>query len=265
MAIDTEVQATLVVRDLLNNEPLSLRVLEANDRDLPTYAEAAPEEFLSIIERDLKTETPAVLGLLRPASTGMFGHSPSRTGMLWALEGLAWNPQPLPRAALILARMAQVEINDNWVNKPTHSLQSIFRSWMPQTAANHEARVDLMKKLAERYPDVAWQICVSQFGSMHEVGDYSHKPRWRPDGYGFGEPFPTKGPIMKFKVEMAEMALNWSLNACSTLKCSSWYVSVLSLPPVAMAESSRKRTCGSNFSGSRRTIANAARGRFAFT
>ena len=36
-------------------------------------------------------------------------------------------------AAFILARLAKVEINDNWVNKPTHSLQSIFRAWMPQT------------------------------------------------------------------------------------------------------------------------------------
>jgi addiction module HigA family antidote len=218
LGIDPEVEATLVVRDLLPT-PLTLRILEANDRDLPTYAEAVPEEFLSIIERDLKTENPAVLGLLRPAGTGIFGHgSPSRTGILWALEGLAWNPQTLTRAALVLARMAQVEINDNWANKPTHSLESIFRSWMPQTAASHEVRVDLMKKLAERFPDVAWKICVAQFGSMHEVGNYSHKPRWRPDGYGFGEPFPTTGPIMKFQVEMVEMAINWKGHTVGMLK-----------------------------------------------
>ncbi len=217
LGIDTEVQATLVVRELLPT-PLSLRTLEANDRDLPTYAEAAPEEFLSIIERDLKNENPTVLGLLRPAGIGVFGHSPSRTGMLWALEGLAWNPQTLPRAALILARMAQVEIKDNWVNKPTHSLESIFRAWMPQTAANHEARVDLMNKLTKRFPDVAWKICVSQFSSMHEVGHYSHKPRWRPDGYGFGEPFTTTGPAMKFQIEMVEMALNWKTHTIGMLK-----------------------------------------------
>ena len=98
-------------------------------------------EFLSILERDLKSNDPAVLGLLRPADTGVFGSSPSRTGLLWALEGLAWNPETLPRAAAILARLAEVEINDNWINKPTNSLESIFRAWMPQTAANHQQRV----------------------------------------------------------------------------------------------------------------------------
>ena len=104
LGIDTEVEAALVVRDLQRSSP---RTLEANDRDLPLYAEAAPTEFLSIIERDLKTSSPAVFGLLRPAGSGIFG-SPSRTGLLWALEGLAWNPETLPRTVMILARLAQV-------------------------------------------------------------------------------------------------------------------------------------------------------------
>ena len=108
-----------------------------------------------------------------------------------------------------MARLAQVEIKDNWVNKRTHSLESIFRAWMPQTAANHREACRPMRKLAEKFPDVAWNICVHQFGQHYQTGNYSHKPRWRPDGYGFGEPFPTWGPIMEFVREMVEMALTW--------------------------------------------------------
>jgi addiction module HigA family antidote len=216
LGVDTEAEAVLVVRRLLRT-PLTARILEANDRDLPTYAEAAPREFLSIIERDLQSDDPAVLGLLRPASTDIFGHSPSRTGLLWALEGLSWSPETLPRAASILARLAQIEINDNWVNKPTNSLESIFRAWMPQTAANHETRVNLMKGLAKTFPMVAWRLCVAQFGDHHGVGHYSHKPRWRPDGYGFGEPFSTWAPIHAFVREMVEMALGWQNHTLGTL------------------------------------------------
>lgn len=206
LGIDTEVESALVVRDLLK-DPLTTRVLEANDHDLPLYAEAAPTEFLSIIERDLRADSPAVFGLLRPVGSGMFG-SPSRTGLLWALEGLAWSPETLPRTVMILARLAQIEINDNWVNKPGHSLAAIFRSWMPQTAANTEERVALVKALFERFPDVAWTLCVAQFGNHHQVGDYSHKPTWRPDGYGFGEPIPIPGPIVEFVDKMMELALS---------------------------------------------------------
>lgn len=207
LGFDTEHAAAKVVRDLLPS-PLTTRKLEANDRDLPTYAEAAPEEFLSILERDLKCDSPAVLSLLRPVNSGLFGH-PSRTGLLWALEGLSWNPSTLPRAAFILARLAQVEINDNWVNKPANSLASIFRASMPQTAASHQVRVDLMKGLATRFPEVAWKICVAQFGTHLQLGHYSHKPRWRSDGYGFGECFQIWGPVFDFMREMVEMALTW--------------------------------------------------------
>jgi addiction module HigA family antidote len=215
LGIDTKIEAEMVIRELLPT-PLTTRILEANDRDLPTYAEAAPEEFLTILEKDLKTNQPAVLGLLRPVDSDVFSH-PSRTGLLWALEGLAWNPATLPRAAFILAKLAQVDINDNWVNKPTHSLESIFRAWMPQTAASHEERVNLMKKLAEKIPDVAWKLCVAQFGNHHQVGDYSHKPRWRPDAYGFGEPFPIWEPINAFVQEMVEMVLTWKTYSLSML------------------------------------------------
>lgn len=215
LGLDTEVEASQVVRDLLPT-PLTTRTLEANDHDLPTYAEASPEEFLSIIEQDLRNDEPATLGLLRPVASGFFGH-PSRTGLLWALESLSWNPTTLPRAASILARLAQVEINDNWANKPAHSLESVFRAWMPQTAATHEQRVELMKKLAQRYPEVAWKLCVAQFSTRNQVGDYSHKPRWRPDGYGFGEPFPTWSPVMAFVREMVEMALTWNSYSLSML------------------------------------------------
>lgn len=176
LGIDIEFEVIKVVRELLP-EPLMTRVLEANDHDLPTYAEAAPDTFLTILEADLKRAEPAVLGLLKPADTGVFGRSPSRTGLLWALEGVSWNPATLQRAVLILARLAQVEISDNWVNKPTNSLESIFRAWMPQTAASHKDRVKVMKALAKRFPDIAWKICVAQFGAHHEVGHYSHKPR----------------------------------------------------------------------------------------
>lgn len=208
LGVDTKYEAACVVRDLLPS-PLTTRVLEANDRDLPTYAEAAPDEFLSILENDISTEDPAVLGLLRPAGTDSFGLRPSRTGLLWALEGLSWNPETLPRAAFILARLAQVEISDNWVNKPTNSLESIFRDWMPQTAATLEVRVNVLKTLAAHFPNVAWKICMAQLGDRNEVGHYSHKPRWRSDGHGFGEPIPTWGPILQFRREMVEMALSW--------------------------------------------------------
>jgi addiction module HigA family antidote len=206
LGFDCEVAARHLVRDLLT--PLKTRLLEANDNDLTAYAEAAPEEFLSIIEADLRQPAPETYGLMRPAGTGFFGGCP-RTGLLWALEGLAWSPVTMPRAALILAQLSQIEINDNWTNRPANSLEAIFRAWMPQTAASHEVRLKVMQQLVARFPRVAWKVCIDQLNTGPRHGSYSHKPKWRNDGHGYGEPLPTWEPIMKFVRDMVEMALDW--------------------------------------------------------
>ena len=90
LGFDPESEAARVVKELLT--PLTTRKLEANDRDLPTYAEAAPDMFLAILKQDLETKQPAVLRLLRAVDTGVFGAHPARTGLLWALEGLSLEP-----------------------------------------------------------------------------------------------------------------------------------------------------------------------------
>lgn len=214
LGFDCEAEAARLVRDLLT--PLTTRSLEANDQDLPTYAEAVPSEFLGILEKDLKSSESASIGLMRPADTGVFGSCP-RTGLLWALEGLAWNPDTLGRAAIVLASLAEVEITDNWGNKPINSLLSIFRSWMPQTAADNEQRLAVLRLMAERHPTIAWKICIEQIDTGHRTGDYSHKPRWRPDGYGFGEPFSTWTPIIAFRNEMIVMVLEWRAHTSEML------------------------------------------------
>lgn len=207
LGFDCELSIDSLVRELLT--PLKARVLESNDRDLAAYAEAAPDAFLSVLEEDLKAAQPECYGLMRPAvGSAIMGGCP-RTGLLWALESLAWSPTTLPRTALVLAQLAQIEIKDNWVNKPIASLEAIFRAWMPQTSADHETRLRAMRLLADKFPKVAWRVCIEQLGTGSRTGHYSYKPNWRNDGHGHGEPFKTLEPILKFMREMAAMAVSW--------------------------------------------------------
>lgn len=207
LGFDGQLAANQFVEKLL--VPLTTRKLEANDDDLPTYAEAAPDTFLKILERDTKAERPAAYGLLEPVDTGFFGFSAHRSGLLWALEGLAWSRETFPRAVMVLGNLAQIEINDNLANKPIASLQSIFRAWMPQTSATHEERVKVVQILMAKYPTVGWKICLDQFSRRGgDVGQYSHKPRWRPDGYGYGQPFKTHQPRWEFQTAMVELAVS---------------------------------------------------------
>jgi hypothetical protein len=179
-----EAQVSALVRRLLT--PLTGTLL-SHEHDLPNYAEAAPEAFLTLLEEDLRQPDPALRKLLEPAGPAPFD-TPSRTGLLWALERLAWNSEHLMRVVLVLADLSHTEINDRWSNTPIDSLFSIFRSWIPQTAAPLDQRIQALEKLCERFPDVGWQICVRQLEfDDYRVAHYSNRPRWRNDASEAGE------------------------------------------------------------------------------
>lgn len=185
LGIDIGGRVALLIRQLLT--PLTLEKLLSHSRELPHYAEAAPSEFLNIIEADLLSDDPIVLGLLKPVDSGIIWASPLRTDLIWALECLAWKPENLSRVAVILAQLSRPKIDDNWMNKPDASLQAIFRSWMPQTAASVEQRVKVLEMLTRRYPDIGWEICLEQIKPGPRFGHYSYRPRWRSDASGAGQ------------------------------------------------------------------------------
>ncbi|MBT2755879.1 helix-turn-helix domain-containing protein [Mesobacillus foraminis] len=205
MGNDIQYKIEVFVKSLLC--PLTVRKLEAQSSDLPLYAEASPEVFLQILEDDLNSENPQSLGLMRPVSTGVFGRNP-RTGLLWALESIAWSPEYLVMVIRILAKLSKPKINDNWVNKPIESLSSIFRCWMPQTAASLDQRTAAFEYLVREFPDIAWSLCIEQFNGAKTIGTYSYKPLWRTDAHGAGEPVGGKERC-DFVMKALQLALNW--------------------------------------------------------
>ncbi len=173
LGINVEDQVEGLIRELLT--PLTLEKLLSHDHDLPRFAEAAPGVFLNLIEEDLQSKDPIVFSLLKPVDSGSL-LAPSKTGLLWALECLAWKPQNLPRVSSILAQLSQRKINDNWMNKPGDSLQDIFRSWMPQTAASVRDRVKVLEMLIKRFPDIGWAICIAQIQPGSRIGILATDP-----------------------------------------------------------------------------------------
>lgn len=209
--IDVEAHVASLIRKFLT--PLSLDKLLSHDKDLPRYAEAAPEVFLRLIEEDLRQPQPVVLGLLTPVEGGSLGW-PVRTGLLWALECLAW--KHLGRVSLILAQLSRTVIGDNLVNKPSSSLGAVYRSWLPQTAASLDDRIKALETLTNRFPDIGWQICIAELNTGPQTAFPSYRPRWRSDASGAGQRVPPK-ERRQFKRKALDLALAWPKHDQKTL------------------------------------------------
>ncbi len=209
LGVDLDARVSSIIQRLLT--PLTIDKLLSHQDDLPNYAEAAPDTFLKLIETDLREPEPTVFGLLKPAESGPFGRC-LRTGLLWALDCLAWNH--LGRVSLILARLSTITITDNWANKPSASLAALYRSWLPQTSASLAERVAALKTLTKRFPDIGWQVCVAQLDTGPQMALPSYRPRWRDDSPSANV---TAGQFHEFRRKALALALEWPKHDQRTL------------------------------------------------
>ena len=176
---NTEQRVAALVRRLL--APLTLETLLSHKDDFPDYAEATPDAVLDLLEEDLGKSEPAAFELLKSPEGDSFFQDCSRSGLLWALETLAWLPNHLPRVASILARLSELEITDRWTNTPFNSLVSLFRAWLPQTAARLPERLEVLDSIVRSRPQAGWRLCVELLPKRHDTADRNRLPKWRGD------------------------------------------------------------------------------------
>lgn len=167
----------LSVRDLLEAKDW---VLWASVNDfLPLLAEADPNEFLNAMEKLLNEEDEHTLkGLFEQEGISIGGWN-YLTGILWALETLAWHEDYLGRASVLLGRIAEIDPGGNWANRPINSLTTIFLPWLPQTCATIEIRQVAIKTVLQECPSIGWKLLLSLLPKAHQVTSGSRKPKWR--------------------------------------------------------------------------------------
>ncbi len=159
-----------ILKDAAPHRWYSLRDL------LPYLAEASPEVFLDAVEESLKGDQPPLMELF--VEEGYFGGCP-HAGLLWALEGISWNLEYLPRVVLILAKLSRLDPGGRWANRPFKTLREIFLPWHPQTRASVGERLQLLDLILSKEPEVGWKLLLSLIPKGREVSIPIHKPYFR--------------------------------------------------------------------------------------
>ncbi len=220
LGINMKDRVSALVKHLLTSP--SGEILKSYNHDLPDFADTAPGVFLDILQGDLQQTNLSLRSLLQPIGSNIFS-SPPRTGILWALERLAWHKEYLEVVVDILAELSRTRIDDNWVNTPIRSLAAIFHSWLPQTAVSVKDRIDRLKWLCNHHSDIGWQICVRQINSSNRIGEYSARSRW----HAIGSMTPvSRSERLEFERTALDMIINWPSHSVKTigdlLPCLPW-------------------------------------------
>ena len=202
------------VRNIISK--FEVDVLHSLSRDLPKLAEAAPNVFLEHVERDLNGEKKVLFQLFEPEYPFWHAGYCPRLSILNSFECLAWNPDYFTRVVMILAKLSELATDDTSSNNPQNSLKSLFRSWIPQTAASIEMRIQVLERLVECHPTVAWKLCISELNLGFDVGQHNYRPLWRPVVSNAGNADETSEPA-RFVKKCIDICLNWSSQTEFTL------------------------------------------------
>lgn len=171
-----EATCVLVIRELLTNADWVL--WGSLNGLLPTMAEAAPGEFLDAVEKAMRLTPCPFDELFSQEGNGITGDN-YLTGLLWALEGLAWDEQHMVRVCVALAELASHDPGGQWANRPSNSLATILLPWLPQTLAPVEKRKVAVQTVLKECPDIAWNLIIQLLPNQRQSSSESHKPNWR--------------------------------------------------------------------------------------
>ena len=169
--------AILTVRGLL--ESADWDRWASLDHFLPLLAEAAPDEFLDAVESALENldESPFHQVFAQEGSGGIGGWNYT-SGLLWALETLAWHPDYLTRVILVLGDLASIDPGGNWANRPSNSLADILLPWHLQTCAPMEKRKSAVETLLREQPEVGWKLLLALLPHSHGFTSGCRRPAW---------------------------------------------------------------------------------------
>lgn len=171
-----EATASFTVREILNGSDW-IRWASLNDL-LPLLAEAAPKEFLDCVECELESQPCAFDELFAQEGDG-FLEGTHISGLLWALETLAWDPDLLSRVVICLGELAARDPGGRYANRPANSLTTILLPWLPQTCAPIPKRVAAVNTLLTELPHVGWKLLLTLLPQFHSVSSGTRRPTWR--------------------------------------------------------------------------------------
>ena len=194
-----------IVLDLLYNATGETWV--SVNHELPLISEASPDSFLKSVNNSLAKEKPEIMEMFEEED-GFLHKTSHHTGLLWALENLAWLPEYLRDSSLILLQLSRLDPGGNLSNRPLNSITEIFKPWHYQTLASYDERMAVLKYITEREQETGWSLLIRMLPEHHGVAHPTHKMRWRMFDkntnlkYTYQEIWDTHSTIIEMLIEL---------------------------------------------------------------
>jgi hypothetical protein len=136
--------------------------------ELPLIAESSPKSFFESAYHSLSLNDKPIMNMFIEEDS-FISPTSHHTGLLWALEGLAWTEEYVFDASLLLAKLATLDPGGKLSNRPLNSLREIYRPWHYQTLASFEDRMKILEQIIKSEPETGWKLLSNKKGTRNRL------------------------------------------------------------------------------------------------
>jgi hypothetical protein len=165
-----------IIKDLLYEAQGDLWA--SMDSEMPLIAEASPKSFFESAYHSLSIEDKPIMNMFIEEDALLFPTS-RHTGLLWALEGLAWTEEYLYDASILLARLTTLDPSGKLANRPLNSLIEIYKPWHYQTLASFEDRMTILEEIVKKEYETGWKLLTNMLPKGPGTASPTYNLRWR--------------------------------------------------------------------------------------
>ncbi len=194
-----------IIRELLYEAPGDLWA--SRNHEMPLIAEASPESFFESAYHSLSLDDKPIMDMFIEED-GFISPSSHHTGLLWALEALAWTEEYVFDASILLAKLAALDPGGTLSNRPLNSLREIYKPWHYQTLASFEDRMKILEQIIKKEYETGWGLLSGMIpNGIGSAAFPTHKMRWRlfersfEQRYTYQEIFETHSRVLQLLIE----------------------------------------------------------------
>lgn len=193
-----------IIKELLYEAPGDL--WSSRDSEMPLIAESSPKSFFESAYHSLSLDDKPIMDMFIEED-GFISPTSHHTGLLWALEGLAWTEEYVYDASMLLAQLATLDPGGKLANRPMNSLREIYKPWHYQTLASFEDRMKILEQIIKKEYDTGWELLIGMIPKGPGTAFPTHKMRWRlfersfEQRYTWPEIFDTHSRVIELLIE----------------------------------------------------------------
>lgn len=164
-----------IIRRIFENS--SWQLLASLNEYMQNIAEGSATTFIEVMNSIIDSNPEIIKQLIEQEGDGITGGC-YISGLLWAIEAIAWDEDNFTASVMLLGRLAEFDPGSHWGNRPINSLKDMLLPWHYQTLATVERQKITVEQLLHEHHKIGIDVLIDLLPTNHQTTSGTAQPKY---------------------------------------------------------------------------------------